>query len=111
MLLKSILESLLVVDLRKLARGQECMVRVPLHCNGDNATTCLAHYRLAGYSGTGMKSDDFAMGAWCCSECHRVVDNLVKTEHDRSIVRLMHAEGCLRTMAELRQMKARGELP
>jgi len=98
------------VNLRKLARGKACQVRIPLHCNHDRATTVLAHYRLAGYSGTGMKPDDWSFGAWCCSACHDVVDDRVKTDHDRNAVRLMHAEGCLRTQAALRKMKADGEI-
>ena len=98
------------MNLRKLAQGQECMIRIPSHCNHDPSTTILAHYRLAGYAGTGMKPDDFAFGAWCCSACHRVVDNLDKTEHDRNAVRLMHAEGCLRTQYALREMKRNGNL-
>lgn len=98
------------MNLRKLAQGKQCMVRIPLICNGDPATTVLAHYRLAGYTGTGMKPDDWSFGAWTCSACHDVVDGRVETEHDRNAVRLMHAEGCMRTQAELRRMKAAGEL-
>ena len=98
------------MNLRKLAKGQLCMVRIPLHCNHDPATTVLAHYRLAGYVGIGQKADDFAMGAWSCSACHDLVDGRVQSEHDRLALRLAHSEGCLRTMAEVRQMKARGEL-
>lgn len=98
------------MDLRKLARGKPCQVRVPTHCNGNRQTTVLAHYRLAGYAGMGSKPDDWSFGAWACSACHDVVDGRVKTEHDRNAVRLMHAEGCLRTQAALREMKARGEI-
>ena len=58
----------------------------------------------------GMKSDDFAFGAWACSDCHRMVDNLVKTDMSRDVVRLAHCEGCIRTQAELRKMKAAGDL-
>ena len=86
------------------------MVRIPGHCNHDNSTTVLAHYSLAGYSGTGMKPDDWSFGAWACSGCHDVCDGRVTTDHDRNAVRLMHAEGCLRTQAALREMKRNGEL-
>ena len=86
------------------------MVRIPSHCNHNINTTVLAHYRLAGYAGMGMKGDDFAFGAWVCSACHDVCDGRVKTDHDRNAVRLMHAEGVMRTTAELRKMKARGEI-
>ncbi len=97
------------MNLRKLAQGKQCMVRLP-SCNGDPATTVLAHYRLAGYAGMGIKGDDFAFGAWACSSCHDLVDGRTKTEMTRDVVRLGHAEGCLRTQAELRKMKASGEL-
>lgn len=84
--------------LRKEARHKPCMVRLP-GCDGGK-TTVLAHYRLAGYSGVGHKPPDI-MGAWACAHCHDVVDGRKKTEHDRDVVRLAHAEGCLRTVAAL----------
>ena len=86
--------------LRRAAKGRECMVRIPYICNGDPATVVLAHYRLAGYCGTGYKPDD-ALGAWCCSSCHDAVDGRVKG--DREEMRLAHAEGVMRTFAELRK--------
>lgn len=97
-------------NLRRLARGQACLVRIPGHCNRNRSTTVLAHYRLAGYSGIGTKPDDFSWGAWCCSSCHDVVDGRVKTEHDRCTIRLMHAEGVLRTQARLVEMKRNGDV-
>jgi len=87
------------MDLRKFARGKPCMIRLP-GCNYDRHTTVLCHYRLSGYSGMGMKPPDI-MGAWGCSECHARVDGRIKTEHDEKIVRLAHAEGVIRTVAEL----------
>jgi hypothetical protein len=98
------------MNLRELARGKTCQVRIPLHCNHDPATTVLAHYRLSGYVGAGQKPDDWSFGSWACSACHDVVDGRAKTDHDRNAVRLMHAEGCMRTQAELRKMKAAGEI-
>ena len=97
------------MNLRKLAKGQACQVRLP-GCNFDRSTTILAHYRLAGYAGAGMQPDDFAFGAWCCSACHDLIDGRTKSDHDKQTLRLAHAEGCLRTQAELREMKKRGEL-
>ena len=97
------------MNLRKLARGQKCMIRLP-GCNHDRSTTVLAHYRLAGYSGMGQKPDDFAFGAWSCSACHDLIDGRTKSDHDKSVLRLAHAEGCLRTQAELRKLKAEGKL-
>ena len=68
------------------------MVRVPGVCDGGGETTCLAHYRLAGYCGTGMKTDD-ALGAWCCAPCHAHVGD---RSEDLAV-------GVLRTVAELRK--------
>jgi hypothetical protein len=97
------------VNLRKLAKGQECKIRLP-GCNHDSRTTVLAHYRLSGYAGMGQKPDDFAFGAWACSNCHDKVDGRVGCEIDRKTLRLAHAEGCLRTQAALVQMKKDGKL-
>ena len=45
------------------ARGERCQIRFPGICNHDPETTVFAHYRLAGYCGTGIKPPDF-MGAY-----------------------------------------------
>lgn len=83
------------------ARGMSCMVRIPGVCNGIVETTVLAHYRLAGLCGMGIKPPDI-IGSWACSACHDCVDNRVPCdEWDYQEVRLMHAEGCLRTQTEL----------
>ncbi|MCH8600364.1 DUF1364 domain-containing protein, partial [Escherichia coli] len=47
-----------MANLRKEARGRECQVRIYGICNGNPETTVLAHYRMAGICGTGMKPDD-----------------------------------------------------
>jgi len=92
------------MDLRKLARGQQCMVRIPGVCNGNPETTVLAHYRLAGECGMGVKPLD-VMGAWCCSACHDYVDGRVSIA-GRETVRLAHAEGVMRTISALVRMGA-----
>lgn len=84
--------------LRNLARGKPRMVRLP-GCDGGGDTTVLAHYRLAGYCGTGMKPPD-ELGAWCCAHCHDVVDGRKRVWMTREALRLAHAEGVLRTMVE-----------
>ncbi len=91
--------------LRKAAQGRECMVRIPYICNGDPETTVLAHYRLAGCNGMGLKPDD-ALGAWCCSACHDVVDGRstdARGAMTREEIRLAHCEGVLRTFDALRK--------
>ncbi|HHU2080749.1 TPA: DUF1364 domain-containing protein [Escherichia coli] len=47
-----------MADLRKAARGRECQVRIPGVCNGNPETSVLAHIRLAGLCGTGIKPPD-----------------------------------------------------
>ena len=96
-----------MADLRKLARGQPCMVRIPGVCTGDTETVVLAHYRLSGLCGTGMKPPDL-IGAWCCSACHDCADFRARSPAHmmRMEIRLAHAEGVLRTIARLLEMGA-----
>jgi len=85
--------------LRKLARGRDCQVRIPGVCNFDPDTTVLAHYRLAGLCGMGLKSHDL-FGAWACSSCHDEIDRRTRT-CDVDFVSLAHLEGVMRTLAVL----------
>lgn len=91
------------MNLRKLARGKPCMVRLIGICNGDPATTVLAHYRLSGISGLGLKSPDL-LASWACSACHDAIDRRSHMELERDEVRLAHAEGCFRTLLELKNL-------
>ncbi len=75
------------------AKGRECQVRIPTVCNFNPETTVLAH--LNG-GGMGMKHDDIH-GAFCCSDCHDVVDGKVHTAFNYTEVKLMHLEGVIRT--------------
>ena len=86
--------------LRKQAKDRLCMVRLPGICNHDKSTTVLAHVRLFGVSGMGMKSPDL-IGAWACSSCHDTIDRRANTDLDRDFVRLAHLEGMARTINEL----------
>lgn len=86
-------------DLRSFAKGKPCMVRLPTVCNGNPETTVLAHYRLAGLCGTGMKPNDL-VAAWACSTCHDECDRRTRVL-ERDSVRLAHAEGMARTLDEL----------
>ena len=80
--------TIVVPNLRELANGRPCKVRV-LGCDGGGPTTVLAHYRLSGLCGVGMKSPDIC-GADACGPCHAAVG-------DRGIEL---AEAVLRTLAE-----------
>ena len=85
---------------RDLARNQMCMVRLPGICNHNPETVVLAHYRLAGTCGTGIKPPDL-LGAWSCSDCHDAIDHRsapTMTHHERT---LAHAEGVMRTLYAL----------
>ncbi|ELH3057152.1 DUF1364 domain-containing protein [Escherichia coli] len=68
-------------------------------CNGNPETTVLAHYRMAGICGTGMKPDDL-IGAWACSACHDEIDRRTMIL-DNKDARLYHLEGVIRTQAIL----------
>ncbi len=85
---------------RKSAKGRPCLVRLP-GCDGGGETTVLAHYRLAGHCGTGLKPPD-CLGSFTCDPCHSAVDGRRTLEGwSRTEIRLAHAEGCLRTAALL----------
>jgi hypothetical protein len=78
------------------------MVRLEGICNHNSETVVLAHIRLSGVSGMGIKADDL-LGAWACSACHDAVDRRFRTDLDRDYVRLAHLEGMVRTIAQLRK--------
>lgn len=82
---------------RKAAQDKPCMIRLP-GCDGGGETTVLAHYRMAGTCGVGMKPDD-EQGAWACHSCHAIVDGrqYPPPGYTTMAVRLAHAEGCFRT--------------
>ena len=87
-------------DLRTLAKGRECQIRLPGICNGDRATTVLAHIRIN--AGIGRKPHDL-IGSWACSACHDVVDGRRQTMFGRDELRLSHLEGMARTIDVLAQ--------
>jgi hypothetical protein len=86
--------------LRKCAQDRPCMVRLPNICNHRTDTTVLAHVRLPGISGMGIKSPDL-IAAWACSACHDAIDRRTHTDLERDYVKLAHLEGMARTINEL----------
>jgi hypothetical protein len=89
------------MSLRKEAKGRGCMVRLPGICNFNSETVVLAHIRLAGISGMGMKSPDL-IGAWACSACHDEIDGRThKSGLSHDELRLAHYDGMARTIAQL----------
>lgn len=86
----------------KAARGQECQVRMPGICNRNPETVVLAHYRLKGSCGTGIKPPDY-MGAFACSACHDEADRRTRRIGQEE-ARQYHAEGVMRTQQILAAM-------
>lgn len=79
------------------------MVRLPGICNHNSETVVLAHIRMLGVSGMGIKADDL-LGAWACSDCHAEIDGQTrKSGLSRQDLRLAHLEGMARTIAQLRK--------
>lgn len=60
-----------MTNLRNLARGQGCMIRLD-GCNHNSETTVLAHLRN-GHFGMGCKPLDIC-GIFACSSCHDEID-------------------------------------
>lgn len=79
--------------IRRSAKGEDCQVRIPGHCNFNPETTVYAH---KGGAGMGMKSHDIH-GAYCCSACHDVIDGRVKATFTKSQKELMFYDGMVRT--------------
>ncbi|RZK07194.1 MAG: DUF1364 domain-containing protein [Pantoea sp.] len=84
-------------NLRKATRGRECTIRIPGVCNFNPESSVLTHYRLGGLCGTGIKPSDL-VAAIGCDCCHAAVDGRLRTEFTHEELRLMHAEGVLRTL-------------
>lgn len=88
-----------MANLRKEAQGRECQVRLPGICNGNSETVVLAHFRMAGLCGVGMKPNDL-FGAWACSACHDEIDRRTRRT-DADEAHMAHLEGVIRTQAAL----------
>ena len=89
------------MSLRKEAKGRGCTVRLPGICNFNSETVVLAHIRVVGVSGMGMKSPDL-LGAWACSACHDEIDGRTrKSGLTRDELRLAHYDGMARTICQL----------
>jgi len=84
-------------NLRELARGQPCQIRIPGHCTHNTEETVLCH---APGGGMGTKTSDL-QGAWGCYACHALVDGAVKSSYSRDEILLMFYEGMSRTLAEV----------
>lgn len=75
------------------------MIRLPGICNFDDSTTVLAHIRLIGVSGMGLKAPDL-LASYSCSACHDVCDSRrLSANLSRDQVQLAHYQGMARTIA------------
>jgi hypothetical protein len=81
------------VNLRKLAKGRDCEIRLPGICSGDNSTVVLCH--IPG-GGLGAKQNDL-FGAYGCHSCHSEVDGRTQKIRDRIKVRAWFLDGVIRT--------------
>ena len=82
--------------IRKSARGQQCQIRLAGICNHNPAKVVLAHYRMAGTCGMGMKPSDI-QAAYACSRCHDASDGRLKTDLSPDEIQTAFAEGVMRT--------------
>lgn len=87
-----------MTDITKLAKGRDCLIRVPGRCNRNPETTVFCHVRLPDLSGLGIKALDL-FGAFECSDCHAIVDgqrgSWVEFPQDRRDLLLL--DGTIRT--------------
>ena len=65
-------------DVRKLAKGQDCMFEIVGHCCHDPATVVFCHDRKHSGGGMGYKGAD--VGAFGCHVCHDIVDGRTKID-------------------------------
>ena len=82
--------------IRKSARGQQCQIMLAGICNHNPETVVLAHYRMAGTCGMGMKPSDI-QAAYACSRCHDASDGRLKTDLSPDELQTAFAEGVMRT--------------
>lgn len=83
------------MNLRRLARNEQCYIRLPMICNRNSETVVLAHWRQIGVSGLGIKSPDI-LGCPACSDCHAYVDS-----HHDAETQVSFARGVFRWQNEL----------
>lgn len=78
------------MNLRKLAEGQNCQVRLP-GCLHSSETVVLAHLRRGGTAGVGQKPPDLC-AVYACAACHDLIDgrksaaNLGRQEIDLALL-------------------------
>lgn len=89
-----------LTDLTKLARGEQCLIRVPQVCCGNTESVVLCHLRMIGISGYGLKAPDL-LAAFGCQPCHDFVDNRSHPSNTPEYRRSLLLEGMARTQYRL----------
>lgn len=84
------------MNLRKAAAHRTCQVRLD---GCQHEPTCLAHVRLIGVSGLGIKAPDL-LGAWACDACHKAYDTRGRGDA-ADAVELAFLRGVMRTQSAL----------
>lgn len=69
-------------NLRTIAAGRECSLRLPGVCNYDPTSTVLAHIRRGNTAGGGQKPADIN-AVPLCSACHDAFDGRTRTSYSR----------------------------
>lgn len=67
------------MNLRKLAEHQDCYLRLYPFCRPEPGNVVLAHARIGGTGGTGLKPPDVC-GFPACNWCHAVIDGRTKQD-------------------------------
>jgi hypothetical protein len=94
--------------IRKSARGQDCALRIPGHCNFNPETTVLAH--VGKNIGMSMKCDD-SFAVYACSSCHDQIDSRagVMDEGTKSIYILSALEETQNKLFDAGLIAAKGQ--
>ena len=69
--------------IRKSAKGEDCTLRIPGVCNGNNETVVLCHCYPSGGQGKDKSFDGIAddlNAAYGCHECHAYIDSMSKDD-------------------------------
>lgn len=85
--------------LRDSARGRECQIRIPGHCNFNSETVVLCHVSGGGIGG---KCPDI-LAAYGCSACHDAVDGRSPSAYSQEARDLMFWQGVGRTLEIMAQ--------
>lgn len=80
-----------LTPLQRAAEGQDCKLRITGVCSHDPAKVVLCHVRMAGFCGTGMKSNDVHAYDGCF-DCHNVQEHKSKwDEHGLTYEHVLRA--------------------